>query len=126
MWQSPAPDPMPENNPQLPRLKGRRMQSNGVIEEFYTLAQVGQLVKRAADTLRGMEQNGQLPPANFRGEEVKLANGSYREGPRLYSSRLARSLVPLFAQIQVGKKIPDLVSQSIKDAFSAEKVRLLP
>lgn len=102
------------------------MQSNGVIEEFYTLAQVGQLVSRAPDTLRGMEQNGQLPPANFRGDEVKLTNGNFREGPRLYSSRLARSLVPLFEQIRVGKKIPDTVAQAIKDAFSAEKTRLLP
>lgn len=115
---------MPENN--APRLKGRRMQSNGVIEEFYTLAQVGQLVSRAPDTLRGMEQHGQLPPANFRGNEVKLTNGSYREGARLYSSRLALALVPLFAQIKVGKKMPETVSQAIKDAFSAEKIRLLP
>lgn len=103
--------------------KGVRRKSNGMIEEFFTLAQLAKACDRKARTLKVMEEKGQFPAANFRGDQVTLKDESLREGPRLYSRPLVLALVPVFREIRNGVKTPDSVLQKMRDAFAEEKKR---
>jgi hypothetical protein len=107
--------------------KGKKMKANGIVEEFYTLVQLGIACgNRRPITFKAMEKKGHFPAANFTGADVVLADQTTRKGARLYSRTLVLALVPIFKKLRVGVKTPEPILQEIRDAFTAEKIRLQP
>ena len=94
------------------------------------VAGLAKLCNRQAATIRKLEQQGIMPPANFRTPETEgqgVLKGTMRPGNRVYTYEFALKIAEVFAEhIFQGKEIPQVAKVKLREIFIEEKTKFIP